>query len=324
MKSSKYSECNEGSYKYAGLVPKVAAEEVVSCQSPRSCSPVVYSPVELFERVHASGLPNFQGCRLPVPNSKLSISVWRQKLVNYEDKVVCEFLEFGFPLDFNCESKLSYDDIRNHKGAREFPKFISTYLEKESKELRVVGPFAANPLSVPLKISPLNTVPKSIEERRVIVDLSWPLGASVNCGISKDMYLNESIDVHYASVEEVCRMVLAVGRGALIYKRDLRHAYRQFPVDPRDYRYLGYYWDNNYFFDTVLCMGQRNAGMGCGRSTKAVIYMHEQSGYTATSYCRNLTDRIMLINCSTFYFSYAFRRYVVYQKEKLVIHSSIT
>ena len=135
----------------------------------------------------------------------------------------------------------------------------------------------------------MNTVPKaSQDERRVIVDLSWPLGSSVNEGISKDVYLGGVINLSYASVEEVCKMVLDVGVGAVIYKRDLRHAYRQIPVDPRDYRYLGYFWEEKFFFDTVLAMGQRNAGMACSRTSKAVMFMHHESGFTGTSYLDDL------------------------------------
>ena len=118
--------------------------------------------------------------------------------------------------------------------------------------------------------------------------MSWPLGGSVNDGISKDVYLGEVIDLHYASVEQVCSMVNEIGPGALIYKRDLRHAYRQIAVDPRDYCYLGYYWDGMYFFDTVLAMGQRNAAMACARTTDAVIYMHRDDGYNATNYLDDL------------------------------------
>ena len=66
-------------------------------------------------------------------------------------------------------------------------------------------------------------------------------------------------------------MVLEVGPGAHIYKRDLRHAYRQIPVDPADYRYLGYFWQDMLYFDSVLAMGQRNAAMACSRTTNAVI-----------------------------------------------------
>ena len=135
----------------------------------------------------------------------------------------------------------------------------------------------------------MNTVPKSCEdERRVIIDLSWPHGASVNDGISKSTYLGELINLHYASMEHVCRMVMQVGKGAHIYKRDLRHAYRQIPVDPRDYRYLGYFWKDLFYFDTTLAMGQRNAAMACSRTTDAIMFMHAQDGYEGTNYLDDL------------------------------------
>ena len=238
--------------------------------------------IKLFEHVHASGQPNFQCCRIPVCQASLNLEVWREKLKGYEDLVVCDLLEYGFPLDFDRRRTISCNAGRNHKGARDYPQFIDKYFEKECKANRVAGPFPTNPLSVDLAVSPINTVPKdSADERRVIVDLSWPTGSSVNDGISKDVYLGEEINLHYASVEQVCHMVNEIGPGAVIYKRDLRHAYRQISVDPRDYRYLGYYWKDSYYFDTVLAMGQRNAAMACARTTDAIVYMHQQNGYSA-------------------------------------------
>ena len=243
--------------------------------------------VSLFELVHASGVYNFQGCKIPVSN--LNMVLWRKRLELYGDRIVCEFLEFGFPLDFDKNVKLTFGGKRNHKGARDFPSFINKYLRRECNAARSAGPFKKNPLSVPLAVSPMNTVPKaSLDERRVIVDLSWPLGSSVNDGISKDMYLGEVIDLHYTSVEEVCEMVMKIGKGAVIYKRDLRHAYRQIPVDPSDYQYLGYYWEDDLYFDTVLAMGQRNAAMACTRTTNAVMYMHQVDGYAGTNYLDDL------------------------------------
>ena len=139
-------------------------------------------------------------------------------------------------------------------------------------------------------VSPLNTVPKaSSDERRIIVDLSWPLEkGSVNSGISKEYYLEKKIELHYASIEDVCEMVLSLGSGALIFRRDLRQAYRQFPVDPSDYYLLGYHWDNQYFFDTVLAMGQRNAGVGCSRVTNAVMHIFSKCGHQGVSYLDDL------------------------------------
>ena len=244
--------------------------------------------VKLFEKVHASGLPNFQRCRITV--SELNMKVWRERLVQYEDKVICEYLQYGFPLDFNREKELKYEEvIKNHKGARDYPVFIAKYLKKECSANRIAGPFSVNPLSVPLMLSPVNTVPKTgSDERRVIVDLSWPEGFSVNSGISKEFYMGEQVDLHYTSVEEICQLVLNVGPGALIYKRDLRHAYRQIPIDPRDYRYLGYFWEDHVYFDSVLAMGQRNAAMACSRTTDAIMYMHSQDGFLGNNYLDDL------------------------------------
>lgn len=50
------------------------------------------------------------------------------------------------------------------------------------------------------------------------------------------------------------------------------------------------------YFDTVLEMGQRNAAMACSRSTKAVVYMHQQEGYLGTSY---LDDLISVASVAT-------------------------
>ena len=102
----------------------------------------------------------------------------------------------------------------------------------------------------------LNTVPKrDSDERRVIVDLSWPCGSSVNDGIPGDSFLGEPISLTYPTIDSIVDAVISLGPGCLLYKRDLKKAYRQFPVDPRDYHLLGYTWDNQFYFDTVLTMG---------------------------------------------------------------------
>ena len=110
----------------------------------------------------------------------------------------------------------------------------------------------------------MNTVPKNeSEERRIIADLSWPLGASVNDSISSDTYLGEECSLRFTTIEDICNLVVELGQGCVIYKRDLRKVYRQIPVDPRDYRFLGYQWKGAFYFDTALVMGQRNAAMAC-------------------------------------------------------------
>jgi len=44
--------------------------------------------------VAQTGEPNYLVAKVPVP-STLNISTWRKLLQDYEDSVVCDFLEFG-------------------------------------------------------------------------------------------------------------------------------------------------------------------------------------------------------------------------------------
>ena len=97
-------------------------------------------------------------------------------------------------------------------------------------------------------LPPLNTVGKrDSEERRVIVDLSWPCGHSVNDGIPSDSYLGEPLVLRYPTIHEIMNAVVTLGRGCHLYKRDLQKVYRRSPVDFKDYPFIGYTWDNQPF-----------------------------------------------------------------------------
>lgn len=82
--------------------------------------------------------------------------------------------------------------------------------------------------------------------------------------------------------------VISLGPGCLLYKRDLKKTYRQFPVDPKDCHLLGYTWDSQFYFDTVLTMGLRSAAMACQRSTSAVSWISRQQGRSLFNYLDDL------------------------------------
>ena len=161
------------------------------------------------QKVKESGLYNFQGCKIPV-NNNLNIQYLRHMLTDYKDQRICDYLEFGFPLGCMRDEIVSSDidkkhlwKFKNHKGAEEFPDSMLQYLEKESQHKSILGPFKDNPFSSGIKISSLNTVPKKdSSERRIILDLSCPKGASVNDFISKEFYLDEKIDLVYPKVDD--------------------------------------------------------------------------------------------------------------------------
>ena len=86
--------------------------------------------------------------------SRLNISYIRQKLLNYSDYQVFEFLEYGWPVGHNGSSFRS-SSCRNHTTATDFPEQITKYLIKEASYQAVGGPF-----NDPIALSPLNSVPK--------------------------------------------------------------------------------------------------------------------------------------------------------------------
>lgn len=84
------------------------------------------------------------------------------------------------------------------------------------------------------------------------MDLSWPCGASVNEALHGASQLGEPISLSYPTIDAIVDAVISMGPGCLLYKRDLKKAYRQFPIDPKDYHLLGYTWDSKFYFDTFL------------------------------------------------------------------------
>ena len=57
--------------------------------------------LDVHDFVTQTGEPNYLVARVPVP-SALNISTWGKLLQDYEDSVVCDFLEFGWPVVVLC------------------------------------------------------------------------------------------------------------------------------------------------------------------------------------------------------------------------------
>lgn len=249
--------------------------------------------VEIHELVKESKKYNFEHCRIPV-NNRLNFSFMRKMLRDYSDIQVCDLLEFGFPIGFKGDENSfprfsNLSKCRNHKGAIEFTKEINSYLEKESAEKTILGPFKQNPFSDNLVLSPLNSLPKkNTEERRVILDLSHPKSKSINDFIDKDFYLGHQTDVVYPKVDDMVELVKIKGKGCLLFKKDLRRAYRQISICPSDYNLVAFSWGKHIFCDTVLSMGLKSAAAICQRVSNAITFMMFQLGISILNYLDDL------------------------------------
>ncbi|KAK3732238.1 hypothetical protein QZH41_001624 [Actinostola sp. cb2023] len=225
----------------------------------------------------------FAEAKIPVPTA-LNINAWRSRLHSFTDNVIVDYLEFGWPVNYQ-RSQLPTTRIHNHPAATNNQVHVDKFLAKEVSLGATAGPFLQNPLDLPLATSPLSAVPKrDSTDKRIVMDLSFPTALSVNDGIPNDNFLGESYTLTYPTIHSLLDLVRQHGNGCLLYKLDLRRAYRQFPVDPRDYHLLGLWWKDMYFIDMRLPFGLRSAPQACQRITDAVRYMHLRDGYHLVNY----------------------------------------
>lgn len=264
------------------------------CNSSKSISiDNIERKLEIHRKVRDSGKFNYEGCKIPV-NDKINIDFMRRMLRDYNDIAVCEFLQYGFPIGFvGNENELhGLDQLwkhRNHRGATDFSDDMNAYLEKESKNDSILGPFKSNPFVSNLVISPLNSVPKKdTTERRVILDLSFPRNCSVNDFIHKNEYLGQKSEILFPKVDDFIELIKKKGRGCLLFKKDLRRAYRQLSIDPHDYNLVSFVWGKHIFCDSVLSMGLKSAAMICQRVTNAISFIMFQLGVAILNYLDDL------------------------------------
>ena len=147
----------------------------------------------MHDLISLSGKYNFEGCRFPF-NTHLNIDYFRFMLSGYHDEELCDFLQYGFPIGYmgSAQQQLqnSYHLVRNYSGAKEYPDHVQKFLSNELSHETILGPFKENPFNCNICLSPLNTVPKKDStNRRIVLDLSYPKGASINDFVSKDFYL---------------------------------------------------------------------------------------------------------------------------------------
>ena len=144
----------------------------------------------------------------------------------------------------------------NHRSATANPAPVAQELERELSPNKKAGPFFPPTFSNSVW-SPMGTIPKKHlqpSKWRIINDLSWPAGQSVNDPFSKELYT-----CSYVSIDQPISYLKSFGPNALISKLD--HAFPLILVDPRDWENLGSIWPlvmsdgstrTGYFFDMLL------------------------------------------------------------------------
>ena len=144
---------------------------------------------------------------------------------------------------------------RNMVSATQHPEVVKHYIADERVEGRFIGPLSQEAAQV-LHVSRIGVIPKGRVpgKLRLITDLSFPKGSSVNDGIDPPL-----CSLQYTSVEKVAAAVRRLGPGALLAKVDIKSAYRLILVHPDDRPLLGINWNGELYVDAMLPFGLRSA-----------------------------------------------------------------
>ena len=195
---------------------------------------------------------------MPV-STPLVVDAWVEALKTHPDKAfaryVCEGLRHGFRVGFSYSLPLQ-SATANMESARHHPQVISAYIRKELSLGRMLGPFSDTRSLPPLHFNRFGVIPKvhNTGKWRLITDLSFPHGQSVNDGIDPDL-----CSLSYTTVDTVAEVVTRWGSGAPLAKMDIESAYQLIPVHPQDRPLQAMRWEGQTCVDPMLPFGLRSA-----------------------------------------------------------------
>ena len=138
----------------------------------------------------------------------------------------------------------------NHPSVNSNSHIVSDMLKSEISLGRIAGPFLLPPFD-DFVVSPLGLVPKRESGSfRLIHDLSFPRGDSINSGIPR-----EFSNVSYEDFDFFLSLLAMVGCNCFIAKADIESAFRIVPIDPNCHHLLGFMFNDKYYYDKCLPMG---------------------------------------------------------------------
>ena len=160
----------------------------------------------------------------------------------------------GFRIGYDTQESLK-SAKRNLACALEHQDVVNQYLAEELIQGRVAGPYHIS-WAPHMHISRFGVIPKHHQPNkwRLIIDLSHPSNHSVNDRIPKPL-----CSLSYTTIDSAICQILKLGRGTLLAKTDIKHAFRLLPVHPSDRHLLAMCWHNQIFVDTCLLFGLRSA-----------------------------------------------------------------
>ena len=191
-------------------------------------------------------------------HTPLSPDAWEAALRAHPDRAYAAYivqgLREGFRVGFKWDAPLKSATLNMHSTTLR-PTTISEYIGNELARGRMLGPFPPAWKKF-LHVNRFGLIPKGhgTGKYRLITDLSYPQGASVNDGIDPSL-----TSLSYTSVDSVAQVVQQLGKSSLLAKVDIESAYRLVPVHPQDRILQAVEWEGKIYVDPMLPFGLRSA-----------------------------------------------------------------
>ena len=192
-------------------------------------------------------------------HTPLVVEAWAHALEKHPNKIwvdsLLSGLKEGVRIGYNYQSSC-HSAKANMQSAVSHPHVVDQYLLAELAAGNIAGPFPLDPLKGSVMLNWFGVIPKANKpgKWRLIVDLSYPHGSSVNDGISTG-----DASMAYSSIEDAGRIITKLGQFTLLAKIDIANAFRIVPVHPDDRHLLGMKWNSAIYIDKQLPFGLRSA-----------------------------------------------------------------
>lgn len=224
----------------------------------------------------------------------VNFSAWRASATgHHDDTYVLDGIRFGFPLHYT-GPPLHRENRDAHSSASQHWSHVQRYVETESNNRALLGPFAAPPFVPWTNISPIMTRPKADSaKRRIIVDLSFPDGDNVNAYIHKNIILGSYHEHHLPTVWDTIHVVERMEYQVKLATLDVERAYRNIPVCPLDLPLLGIKVGHSIYIDAAMPFGARNSSLNMQLIAQFIVRALQNRGITCQMY---LDDMVLQLS----------------------------
>ena len=185
-------------------------------------------------------------------------------------------LSNGFNILINNENIRQTKECHNLKSCQSDPDAVSVLIKEELRKGFIIGPYTEAPFDI-YRVSPIGIVKgKYSGKKRLILDLSSPHNNASHSSIN-DLIDKEKCTLTYVKIDDAIRVIQEYGQGAILCKTDIQDAFKQIPVLPEQWRYLGFKWENLIYFYVRLPFGSRSSPKLFDNLSRAICWIAEHN-----------------------------------------------